>query len=591
MALLKAVGSQLKELPHAIPGEEADMTQYLNLNKNIMKSVKLIFIFLVALNINALAQVPGSSSFELSKNLDILTTVYKELNNNYVDEVNYGDLMKTGIDAMLDKLDPYTVFISEAEIEDYTFMTTGQYGGIGALIHKQGEFVVISEPYEGSPALKAGLQAGDRIIKINDKPVDKKNVSDVSLLLKGQPGTKLNLIISRDGQEMERTVIRENVSIPNVAYSSMFDDGIGYIKLTGFTQNSGKEVKDALLKLKENGTLKGLILDLRDNGGGLLNEAVSISNLFVKKGEMVVSTKGKTPDRNKTYRTLVQPIEPELPLVVLVNGMSASASEIVAGAVQDLDRGVIIGERTFGKGLVQNIIPLSYNTQMKITVAKYYIPSGRCIQSVDYAHRDSLGRSVSIPDSLTKPFKTKGGRTVYDGAGIYPDVVIEEPFYSNISLSLMSKYLFFDYANKFRKNHESIPPAKDFEITDEMYADFVKWLSDKDYDYVSRSERMLADLKKTAENEKYLEELQKEFELLESKMIHNKQTDLDKFRPEISRILKNEIVARYFNQKGRVEAAITDDEEVKTAREIINDQKKYTSILDGSFTASNVTKP
>lgn len=567
------------------------MTQYLNLNKNIMKSVKLIFIFLVALNINALAQVPGSSSFELSKNLDILTTVYKELNNNYVDEVNYGDLMKTGIDAMLDKLDPYTVFISEAEIEDYTFMTTGQYGGIGALIHKQGEFVVISEPYEGSPALKAGLQAGDRIIKINDKPVDKKNVSDVSLLLKGQPGTKLNLIISRDGQEMERTVIRENVSIPNVAYSSMFDDGIGYIKLTGFTQNSGKEVKDALLKLKENGTLKGLILDLRDNGGGLLNEAVSISNLFVKKGEMVVSTKGKTPDRNKTYRTLVQPIEPELPLVVLVNGMSASASEIVAGAVQDLDRGVIIGERTFGKGLVQNIIPLSYNTQMKITVAKYYIPSGRCIQSVDYAHRDSLGRSVSIPDSLTKPFKTKGGRTVYDGAGIYPDVVIEEPFYSNISLSLMSKYLFFDYANKFRKNHESIPPAKDFEITDEMYADFVKWLSDKDYDYVSRSERMLADLKKTAENEKYLEELQKEFELLESKMIHNKQTDLDKFRPEISRILKNEIVARYFNQKGRVEAAITDDEEVKTAREIINDQKKYTSILDGSFTASNVTKP
>jgi len=509
--------------------------------------------------------------------------MYKELNNNYVDEVNYGDLMKTGIDAMLDKLDPYTVFISEAEIEDYNFMTTGQYGGIGALIHRQGDYVVISEPYENSPAAKAGLEAGDQIIKINDKDASKKSVSDVSLLLKGQPGTKLNLVIRRDGVEMDRTVVRENVSIPNVAYSSLFDDGTGYIKLTGFTQNSGKEVKDALLKLKESGKLTGLILDLRDNGGGLLNEAVTITNLFVKKGEMVVSTKGKTPDRNKSYRTMLQPIDPELPLVVLVNGMSASASEIVAGAIQDLDRGVIIGERTFGKGLVQNIIPLSYNTQMKITVAKYYIPSGRCIQSVDYAHRDSLGRSVSVPDSLTNPFKTKGGRTVFDGAGISPDIKIEQPLLSNISLSLLSKFLFFDYANRFKRSHDSIPAAKDFEITDEIYNDFVNWLADKDYDYVSRSERMLADLRKTAESEKYYDELKGEFELLESKMIHNKQADLNKFRPEIERILKNEIVARYYNQKGRVEAAITDDPEVKSARELLKDTKKYRGILDGSI--------
>jgi carboxyl-terminal processing protease len=336
-------------------------------------------------------------------------------------------------------------------------MTTGQYGGIGALIHKQGNSVIISEPYENSPAYKAGLEAGDRIIKINDKDARNKSVSDVSQLLKGQPGSKLKLLVSRDGMEMERTVIRENVSIPNVAYSSLFDDGVGYIKLTGFTQNSGKEVKDALLKLKESGKLTGLILDLRDNGGGLLNEAVTITNLFVKKGEMVVSTKGKTPDRNKSYKTMLQPIDPNLPLVVLVNGMSASASEIVAGAIQDLDRGVIIGERTFGKGLVQNIIPLSYNTQMKITVAKYYIPSGRCIQSVDYAHRDSLGRSISIPDSLRNPFKTKDGRTVYDGAGIEPDIHMEEPLMSNISLSLLSKFLFFDYANKFKRSHDSIP--------------------------------------------------------------------------------------------------------------------------------------
>ncbi len=552
-----------------------------------MKSLKLILVFIIGLQLNLSSQVlNNSSSFEISKNLDILTTVYKELNNNYVDELNYGDLMKTGIDAMLDKLDPYTVFISEAEIEDYTFMTTGQYGGIGALIHKQGNAVVISEPYENSPAYKAGLMAGDRILKINEKDATNKSVSDVSLLLKGQPGTKLNLLINRDGMDMERTVIRENVSIPNVAYYSILDDGTGYIKLTGFTQNSAKEVKDALLKLKESGNLTSLILDLRDNGGGLLNEAVTITNLFVKKGEMVVSTKGRTPDRNKSYKTLSQPIEPNLPLVVLVNGMSASASEIVAGAIQDLDRGVVIGDRTFGKGLVQNIVPLSYNTQMKVTVAKYYIPSGRCIQSVDYAHRDSLGRSVSIPDSLTNPFKTKGGRTVYDGAGITPDIKIEQPLLSNISLSLLSKYLFFDYANKFKRSHDSIPAARNFVITDEVYADFVKWLEGKEYDYVSRSERMLADLKKTAETEKYYEELAKEFEMLESKMIHNKQADLEKFRPEIERILKNEIVARYYNQKGRVEAAIVDDAEVKAARELLKDSKKYSSILDGSYIVS-----
>ncbi len=553
-----------------------------------MKAFRLIIILVLGINVNLFSQALNttSSSFEISKNLDILTNVFKELNNNYVDEVNYGELMKTGIDAMLDELDPYTVFISEAEIEDYNFMTTGQYGGIGALIHKQGKYVVISEPYENSPAYKAGLFAGDKILSINGKDATDKSVSDVSLMLKGQPGTKLNIEIDRDNFKMDRVVIRENVQIPNVAYSSLFDDGTGYIKLTGFTQNSAKEVKDALLKLKESGKLKGLILDLRDNGGGLLNEAVTITNLFVKKGENVVSTKGKTPDRNKSYKTLIPPIEPDLPLVVLVNGMSASASEIVAGAIQDLDRGIIIGERTFGKGLVQNIVPLSYNTQMKVTVAKYYIPSGRCIQSIDYAHRDSLGRSVAIPDSLTNAFKTKGGRTVYDGAGINPDIPMEEPLYSNIALSLLSKYLFFDYANMFKRTHDTIPAAKDFVISDEMYADFVKWLQDKDYDYTSRSEKMLSDLKKTAETEQYYDELKHEFDLLESKMIHNKQADLEKFRPEIERILKNEIVARYYHQKGRVEAAITDDEEVQMAREVLKDSKKYASVLDGSYTVT-----
>lgn len=553
-----------------------------------MKVLRILLVIFICLQLTASAQ-NNNSAFEISKNLDIFATMYKELNNNYVDELNYGDMMKTGIEAMLEDLDPYTVFISEAEIEDYNFMTTGQYGGIGALIHKQGNSVVISEPYEDSPAYKAGLQAGDKILVINGKDATNKSVSDVSLLLKGQPGTKLNLQIERDGTKMDRTVIRENVSIPNVAYSSLLDDGTGYIKLTGFTQNSGKEVKDALLKLRERGSLSGLILDLRDNGGGLLNEAVSITNLFVKKDEMVVSTKGKTPDRNKSYKTVMQPIEPNIPLVVLVNGLSASASEIVAGAIQDLDRGVILGERTYGKGLVQNIIPLSYNTQLKITVAKYYIPSGRCIQSVDYADRDSLGFSKKIPDSLVNNFKTKAGRTVQDGGGINPDILMEQPRISNISLALISKYLIFDYANLYRRNHDSIPAAKEFQITDEMYNEFLTWLQDKDYDYTTRSEKMLTDLKKTAETEKYYEELKAEFQQLESKMIHNKQADLEKFKSEISMILKSEIVARYYNQKGRVEASIVDDEEIKAAKELIKDIKKYNSILDGSATY-NMTK-
>lgn len=560
------------------------MKKFFNLIKMIQIYKALISITLsLVLSYTAQAQIT-SSSFEISKNLDIFATMYKELNNNYVDELNHGELIKTGIDAILDKLDPYTVFISEAEIEDFNFMTTGQYGGIGALIHKQGDFIVISEPYEGSPAMKAGLMHGDRILKVNDKDTRGKSVSDVSSVLKGQPGTKLKVLVDRDGEKspLEKEIIRENVSIPNVTHSMMLSDGTGYIKLSGFTQNSGKEFKEAFLKLKEGGNMKGLIIDLRDNGGGLMNEAVNITNLFVKKGELVVSTKGKSPDRNKSYKTFIQPVDTEIPLVVLVNAFSASASEIVAGALQDLDRAVIIGERTFGKGLVQNIIPLSYNTQMKVTVAKYYIPSGRCIQAIDYGHKDSTGRSAKIPDSLINTFKTRSGRLVYDGGGIIPDILAEQPMLSNISMSLISRYLIFDYANKFRREHTTILPAGDFTITDEIYTDFVGWLQDKDYDYTTRSEKMLSELKKTAESEKYFDELKNEFEMLQSKMMHNKQADLNKFRDEIKSLLRNEIVSRYYAQKGRVEAAVTEDMEIKKAIEVIGNQQTYKTILSGT---------
>lgn len=539
-----------------------------------------VLILALLLNVKVQSQVT-SSTFEISKNLDIFATMYKELNNNYVDELNHGELVKAGIDGLLEKLDPYTVFISEADVEDYTFMTTGQYGGIGALIHKQGDYVVVSEPYEGSPAQKAGLIPGDRILKVNDRDAKGKSVSDVSTVLKGEPGTKLSIQILRENSSNPQMieVVREKVSIPNVAHFLTLDENIGYIKLTGFTQNSGKEVKDAFLKLRENPKLRGLIIDLRDNGGGLMNEAVNIANLFVKKGELIVSTKGKTPDRNKSYKTLLQPVDTDIPIVVLVNSFSASASEIVAGALQDLDRAVIIGERTFGKGLVQNIIPLTYNTQMKVTVAKYYIPSGRCIQAIDYAHKDSTGAVTKIPDSLVNTFKTRSGRLVYDGGGISPDIEAEQPEISNISVSLITKYLIFDYANKFKRENAEIKPAAEFEITPEIYADFVNWLHDKDYDYVTRSERMLAELKKTAENEKYFDELSAEFAQLESKMMHNKQADLEKFSPEIKSLLRSEIVSRYYYQKGRVEAQVTEDPEIKKAREVLLDKELYTGIL------------
>lgn len=554
-----------------------------------MKSFKYI-LFILALSL--ISGFPATSqnaqntnNFEISKNLDIFVTLYKELNTNYVDELKPGELMKTGIDAMLESLDPYTVYIPEAEIEDYKFITTGQYGGIGSLIHKQGNAIVISEPYEGFPAQKAGLKAGDRVLKVNDKPTIDKTVSDISSILKGQPGTSARLLIERPGEPkpFEKEIVREKITVENVPYYGMVNDHIGYIKLTGFTQEASSETKKALLALKAKNTLSGLIFDLRDNGGGLLNEAVNITNLFVKRDELVVSTKGKLEDKNKSYKTLMEPIDTELPLVILVNGSSASASEIVTGAIQDLDRGIIVGQRTFGKGLVQNVLPLSYNTQFKVTVAKYYIPSGRCIQAINYAERDTNGIAEKFPDSLKTAFKTQRGRVVYDGAGIEPDIYTDSKLLSNISYSLLSRYLVFDYATQFCLKHISIDPPAKFEITDEIYNDFVNYLADKKYDYTTKSEKELADLKKSAEKEKYFEDCKAEFEALQNKMMHNKTTDLERNKIEIKRFLSSEIVTRYYFQKGRIECQLRMDEDVAKAIEIIDNSKTYTSVLDGTF--------
>ena len=552
---------------------------------NISKKFKIIISILLLLIIIPFSGfTQNQNNFEISKNLDIYTTLFKELNINYVDEISSGELMETGIDAMLKSLDPYTIFIPESEVEDYRFITTGQYGGIGALIHKQGDYIVISEPYKDMPAYKAGLKAGDKILKIDNKPLKGKKSSEISTILKGQPGTTIKILIERydNPEPIEKEITREVIKIDNISYYGMLNNHIGYIKLSSFTQKAGKEVKDAFIDLKNNNDLKGIILDLRNNGGGLLHEAVNISNIYIEKGQLIVSTKGKLNNKNKSYRTLYSPADINIPIVILVNNSSASASEIVAGAMQDLDRGVVIGQKTFGKGLVQNVVPISYNSQAKITVAKYYIPSSRCIQAIDYSHKDENGISEKIPDSLITAFQTKNGRTVYDGGGIEPDIVIEPPKYSNITLSLLTNYLIFDYGTKFHKEHPEIDTPDKFQISNAIYEDFLSFISDKDYEYTTESEETLKKLQKATKNEKYFNAIKPEFEALEKKIMHNKKEDIKKSEEEIKKFLKIEIVSRYYYQKGRIITSFSDDPEIEKAIEVLDNSPEYYAILNGT---------
>ncbi len=561
----------------------------LTLNVIVMMSVILAITPLTALK----AQTT-SSDFEISKNLEILTSLYKELNTNYVDGANPSELMKTGIDAMLDKLDPYTVFIPESEIEDYRFMTTGEYGGIGSLIHKKGDYIYISEPYENSPAQKAGLKAGDKILKVNDKSASGKSVDDVSAILKGQPGTNFRLLIEREGEAKPLTfdIVREKISIEPVPYYGLLYDGIGYIKLNSFTQTASADVKKAFLDLKSKNTLNGLVLDLRDNGGGLLTEAVNIVNIFVKKNELVVSTKGKAKDKNHSYLTTMDPADTDIPLVVLVNGSSASASEIVAGALQDLDRAVIVGQRTFGKGLVQNVFPLSYNTQVKITVAKYYIPSGRCIQEIDYAHKDQAGHPENVPDSLVSAFKTMHGRTVYDGKGVLPDIITDSLRLTTVAYNLITKYIIFDYATKYAAIHPSIEPAASFRLGDADYNDFVAYTQSKGFEFKTAAEKELETVKKLAEYEKCYDDIKIQYaSMLEAIALHKKK-DLIENKKEISDILQQEIVSRYYYQRGRIESTLSDDPDLESSIKVLKDATTFTSILDGSYVkADKQAKP
>ena len=519
------------------------------------------------------------SYFEIAKNLDIFTTVYRELNNYYVDETDPGKLMKTAIDKMLKSLDPYTNYIPESEIEDFQFMTTGQYGGIGAVITKRKDYVFISEPYKGFPAQKAGLIAGDKILEIDGESAKGKNTEEVSKALKGQPNTDVELLIERPYMKEPFTVNfkRQKISVKSVPYFSYVDDGIGYIKLRSFTRDCSKDIKEALLDLKKQGELRGLILDLRGNPGGLLNESVSIVNLFVEKGQEVVSTKGKIESWDKVYKASRPPIDLETPIVVLINQSSASASEIVAGAIQDLDRGIVIGKRSFGKGLVQQTKKLSYNSQLKLTVAKYYIPSGRCIQALDYSNRNEDGSVGKVPDSLMTAFKTKNGRTVYDGGGIKPDVEVEQDDISNLIISLIQERLFFDYATYFKHSNASLDSS--FTMNDKDFNSFVNFLSDKSYDYKTETEKALEELKSTSENENYFEFIESKFLDLSNEFEINKKNDLNRNKDIIKEILSEEIVSRYYFQEGRIRTSLKYDKEVQEAVKYLAQQNLYDSVL------------
>lgn len=522
--------------------------------------------------------------FEISKNLDIFNSLYRELNVSYVDGTKPGQLMKTGIDAMLNSLDPYTNYYPETDIEEFRIMTTGEYGGIGASVTDIDNKIIIADPAEGFAAFKAGLRAGDQIVGVNGINVEGKRTDDISNLLKGQAGTPIKLKVIKVGQTtpQEFNLVREEVKNKAVPYYGMLSNGeTGYIKLVSFTENCSGEVKEALLTLKGKGC-KNVVLDLRGNLGGLLHEAVNIVNFFVEKGQEVVFTKGKNPDWDKTYLAVNNAIDTQIPLVVLVDENSASASEIVSGALQDLDRAVIVGKRTYGKGLVQQTKDLVYNSKVKITVAKYYIPSGRCVQALDYSNKDEDGRVEKVPDSLITAFKTKGGRIVYDGAGIMPDVKTAEERYSNVLISLISKHHIFNFATQYVVKHPQILPTSQFNLTEEEYKEFTSYLNGKDYGYKTRSELELEDLKRNAENEKYFTDIKSEYDALVAKMTANKKDDLSKYKTEIKQYLEEEIISRYYFQKGRIEFSLRSDQDLKEASRLINDANKSKIILTTS---------
>lgn len=547
-----------------------------------MKNKKTIVVILVV-SVVALFSFsrPTERYFEIAKNLDIFATLFKEVNALYVDEVNPNKLVRTGIDAMLVSLDPYTNYIPEDEVEDFRTTNTGQYGGIGAITREIGNRTIVTMIMEGYGAQKGGLKIGDQVVRIDDIDLSKLSREESSQLMKGQVGTPVSLTVKRIGVEkpIRLEFKREKIKLNNVPFYGLVDSDIAYIQLTDFTPDAAKEVKNAITILKDKGA-KGVILDLRGNPGGLLIEAVNITNLFLPKGKLVVSTKGKIPENNLNYETLNMPIDTEIPVTVLINRGSASASEIVAGTLQDYDRGVVIGEKSYGKGLVQVSRPLSYNSQLKVTTAKYYTPTGRCIQVLDYTHRRDDGSVGSIPDSLKKTFKTTNGRIVYDGGGIDPDIKTEAREAHVLTQVLFEKGLLFDFAAQYAYHHPETVDAKTFTLSNDEYQQFVSWMKDKNYSYKSYLEYQLQQFTEEAKKEKYYGELKGQLDQISNRISESKKNELMLHKDEIKMLLEEEIVSHYHLERGSIEAGFKYDTDIKKATELLHNTDQYKKLLN-----------
>jgi len=539
--------------------------------KRSLKIAAILGIFLIGVSASV---GPRNKYFEILKNLEIFSNLYKEINTYYVDDVDPGQLMRTGIDAMVESLDPFTNYISESQIEGYRYMTEGKYNGIGAISQKMGKYVTITELYEGQAADKAGLKPGDKIIAVDGNDATDKDPEAVNNILRGFPGTEVELTIRRPGKDKDfnLTLERSEVEVPNVPYYGMLDNGIGYIALTTFTREAGKNVSNALRTLKsEHPELKGVVFDLRGNGGGLLTEAVNVSNAFIPRGEVVVTTKGKVKEWDRSFSTMGEPVDTDLPLAVLINKRSASASEIVSGVMQDYDRGLLIGQRSYGKGLVQNTRDIGYNSKLKLTTAKYYIPSGRCIQSVEYED----GEPVNIPDDQRTPFKTRNGRTVLDGGGVKPDMMVEKFTDAGIVKSLLDQHLIFDYVTMYCQGKDSIAPVEDFRFT--AFDDFVDFLNRQSFEYDSKSEKLLKKLQETSEEEGY--ELDERIAALEEAVETSKQDALQENEEVIIDLIEKEIASRYYYQRGKIKMGLRNDKEIEDAVALLGDTARYREML------------
>ncbi|WP_459190392.1 S41 family peptidase [Parabacteroides sp. APC149_11_2_Y6] len=550
-----------------------------------MQRKKIIILFGLLLLFGG--TMPGlaqkkDNRFEVSKNLDIFNALVKEMEMFYVDSIDVDKTVRRGIDAMLGGLDPYTEYIPEQEMDKLKFMTTGEYGGIGSYIRERKEGgVYIIEPFEGMPAALAGLKPGDRILAIDTVDVSKKSSDEVSALLKGVPNTKMVLKIQRPSEKKPREVemVRKQILENQVTYYGVRGDGIGYIYLKGFTDKSAQEVKNAFEDLKNNHHIKSLILDLRNNGGGLLESATQIVGMFVPKGKEVVSTRGKFKQWDRTYRTPNEPIDTVMPMAVLINGNSASAAEIVSGSLQDMDRAILIGERSFGKGLVQSPRELPYNGSLKITMSKYYIPSGRCIQQIDYTHRKADGSVAAIPDSLTSVFYTSKGRPVRDGGGIRPEFEVEEPDTPTMMYYLVTDFVLLDFAADWAQKHKTIPPVEEFSITDEDFEAFKKFAKEKNFTYDRQSEKLLKNLKEVAKFEGYLDADSTIFNSLQEKLTPNLERDFDLHKEQIKKLIASEIIKRYYFQKGVLMENLKDDKVLDKALEVLGNQELYNKTL------------